>query len=333
MIRARQALTYQVGFPLLRELACTLSKLLHEPNKENKSRIISWKWVLACQIWAKLLSANDHLYFACLKVLKKSQKFNHAILIEEKKDFPLRMLGYPFMNIAMGSFSWAQANPSLVPFQLQILHVLDVLLEAKPAFTKVDSLLTSNDGFPKFSLFVSYGILSILELIHDKTRPSKKLLQLPNEIKHCLSMPDAFLATRLYSDAILVEAMSLLKKDFIRAADHIAFPEAIFLLQAKLKQLAKKTKNAALHKPLLALLKTVQLHTDWMMDWRKNTLKASPFDLASGIIKEINQSDVRKDTAAPETKPNAKKMVPLPMNGLQFVNAAGFSLKKGPLFA
>lgn len=319
-LEARQRIAYQVGFPRLRQLAVLLAQLQRNPSPENRGKVISWKWLFECQLWAALLARAESLHHDALRVHKRSIQSATAARPSLQSqpqpqpsppDLGLCLLCYPFFSLLLAVLQWTNNKAGLVPFQLHVLHCMDTLLTPRPLFPLRYNLLQSElmSRVGVVDLAISAQVLAILNLVHDRLRSAPKATRLPHGLSNCLIVADEYVELRLFSDAVIKACLGLLRSDILRVADCLAFPELMESLTWKLKALQKRTRNVNLSVQLTGLLKSIKDHATWLQQWRRRASSPSILSIAS-----------------------ASYTNPQPLCGQRLVTAAGFSLQKAPIF-
>lgn len=227
-----EALSYQIGFDYVRQLAIHLRNSINN-SKDGYKTIYNWQYTHSLDFWSRVLSIHCN-----------PEK-------EGKKESPLRQLIYPLVQVTLGA---ARLIPTAQYFPLRFYLIRSLMR------------LSQNTGvfIPLFPL--------LQELLTSTTMTkSPKNAQLQAfDFDHNIKANSAYLNTRVYQQGVCEQFVELAGEYLVLYSKSISFPELATPVTIALRRHIKTTKNVKFNKQLSQLVEKLNQNAEFIQQKRAN---------------------------------------------------------------
>lgn len=227
-----QALSYQIGFDYVRQLAIHLRNSINN-TKDGYKTIYNWQYAHSLDFWSRVLSVQCN-----------PEK-------EVKKESPLRQLIYPLVQVTLGA---ARLIPTAQFFPIRFYLIRSLIR------------VSQNTGafIPLFPL--------LQEILNSTTltrNPKNSNLQ-AFDFDHNIKANSAYLGSRMYQQGVCEQFVDLIGEYFVLYSKSISFPELATPVTISLRRYIKSSKNVKFNKQLSNLVEKLNQNIEFIQQKRSN---------------------------------------------------------------
>lgn len=234
-----EALSYQIGFEYIRQLAIHLRNSISatSKSKEGYKAIYNWQYCHSLDFWSRVLSQHCN---------PDKELENH-----KSKESPLRQLIYPLVQVTLGAIKLIP-TAQFFPLRFYLIRSLIRLSQATGTFIPI---------FPLISEVLTSTAI---------TRSPKRTTLLPVDFDHNIKVNQQYLGTKTYQDGLCEQFLELTSDFFVLYCKNIAFPELITPAVLSLRRFVKKSKNIRFNKSLNQLIEKLNSNANLILSKRAN---------------------------------------------------------------
>lgn len=210
--KQEQDMMYRLCFSYIRSLALLLRKAVKDKGKESYRAVYNWQFVQAVDFWSIVLSNAS------------------SSSGESASSDVLTPLIYPLVETVLGAVRLVPIS-RYFPLRFHLVRALVRLVQKTGTYVPLAPLLVGVIESPEVAP-VSQGRRKTHALKHSG---NLKLL----DLETCIRAPVPYLKTRVYSDALIQEAVYLLGEYLGVLSTQIAFPELALPISLAIKRHSK----------------------------------------------------------------------------------------------
>ncbi|CCJ30082.1 unnamed protein product [Pneumocystis jirovecii] len=233
-----QAVSYQVSFKYIRQLAIHLRNAIIKHDQESYKAVYSWKYVHSIDFWSCVLSNH----------CDKTKKSIHP--------FPMQDLIYPLVQITLGTIKHVSSS-QFFPLKFHLIR----------------SLINVSYYTGVYIPLASY-IFEILESKEIKNKPAPSTAK-PIDFELCIRAPKSYLKGKIYQDGLIEQVIELLLEIYSLQCKSISFPELSMPMIIQIKRYIKKSKNSKLNKLLVIFIEKLKENSEFI-ESRRKSIEFSP---------------------------------------------------------
>lgn len=234
-----EALSYQIGFEFIRQLAIHLRNSTNNPTKDSHKIIYNWQYCHSLDFWSRVLS-----------------KYCNVSNLANKKESPLKELIYPLVQVTIGTIKLLP-SAQFFPLRFYLIRSLIRVSQNSDVYIPV---------FPLLSEILTSTAFTKSPKPHGKSSQPLQAV----DFEHNIKVNAAYLNTRIYQDGLCEQFVELVGEFFGLYAKSISYPELCTPPVILLRRYMKQSKNPKFNKQLSNLIEKLNANSKFIFEQRSN---------------------------------------------------------------